>query len=116
MSVIFTHLCCTGRKDYRRGMSLLLLGLTAPTHVVNAITVAIYKKYTLVSLLLHGEVQHLPKYTSSQVTRGVRSEAGEPYTKLASAFVGKGPAEVVALVQQHQAVYVAVRRGWCAVR
>lgn len=35
-------------------MAILLLGLTAPTHVVNAITAAIYKKYILLSLLLHG--------------------------------------------------------------
>lgn len=112
-----------GRKQYKRAMVLLLLGLTAPTHVVNAITVTIYKKYTLLSLLLHGahlcewyphirhtgEVPPLPKYTSSQVTRGVRSEVGEPYTKLAAAFVNKGPGDVVSLVQQHQAVYVAVR-------
>lgn len=55
-------------------------------------------------------MQPLPKYTSSQVTRGVRSEAGEAYSKLAAAFVNKGPAEVVALVQQHQAVYVQVHR------
>ena len=49
--IVLAH---TGRKQYKRGMALLLLGLTAPTHVVNAITVAIYKKYILLSLLLQG--------------------------------------------------------------
>lgn len=34
---------------------MLLQGLTAPTFVVNAITVAIYKKYVLVSLIHNGE-------------------------------------------------------------
>lgn len=43
-----------GRKQYARALGLLLHGLTAPTQVVNAITVATYKKYALVSLIHAG--------------------------------------------------------------
>lgn len=43
-----------GRKQYARAVGLFLHGLTAPTQVVNAITVATYKKYALVSLIHTG--------------------------------------------------------------
>lgn len=44
----------TGRKRYDTALCLFLTALTAPTAVVNAITVACYKKYVLVSLLHKG--------------------------------------------------------------
>ena len=37
-------------------MHMFLQGLTAPTYVVNAITIATYKKYALVSLIHTGKV------------------------------------------------------------
>lgn len=47
--------CFAGRKQYPEALQLLLQALTAPTMVVNAITVAAFKKYTLVSLIHSGE-------------------------------------------------------------
>lgn len=44
-----------GRKQHGRAMELFLLGLTAPTHVLNAITAATYKKYVLVSIIHTGK-------------------------------------------------------------
>ena len=46
-----------GRKQYARAVGLFLHGLTAPTQVVNAITVATYKKYALVSLIHMGAMR-----------------------------------------------------------
>jgi hypothetical protein len=43
-----------GRKQHARALELFLLGLTAPTHVFNAITAAIFKKYALVSIIHQG--------------------------------------------------------------
>ncbi len=63
-------------------------------------------------------MQPLPKYTSPQVTRSVRAETGEAYTKLVNTFTKQGPAEVLTFVQQHQQTYIAVYAGigWgCAV-
>jgi COP9 signalosome complex subunit 3 len=53
-----------GRRRYARALELLLTAVTAPTMVLNAITVACLKKYMLVSLLQSGAVPALPKHTA----------------------------------------------------
>jgi COP9 signalosome complex subunit 3 len=42
------------RRKYAAALELFLLALAAPTYVVNAIAVAAYKKYVLVSLIHYG--------------------------------------------------------------
>ena len=49
---------CAGRRRYPEALQIFLQGLTAPTYVVNAITVATYKKYTLVCLIHNGKTCH----------------------------------------------------------
>ena len=44
-----------GRRRYPEALHMFLQGLTAPTFVVNAITIATYKKYALVSLIHSGK-------------------------------------------------------------
>jgi COP9 signalosome complex subunit 3 len=48
---------CAGRKQYGSALERLLAVLTAPSMVVNAITLTAYKKYVLVSLIQHGQVR-----------------------------------------------------------
>ena len=48
------------RRQYSRALDLLLQALTAPTMVVNAITMAAYKKYVLVSLIHKGSQKTVP--------------------------------------------------------
>ncbi|KAK9823017.1 hypothetical protein WJX81_007287 [Elliptochloris bilobata] len=93
----------TGRKQYARALGLFLHGLTAPTQVVNAITVATYKKYALVSLVHAGEVPPLPKYTATPVSRCLKTEAAA-YQELATAY-GKPAAGLQRVAAQHQAVF-----------
>ena len=49
---LLPHFPC--RRRYSRALQLLLTAITAPTMVVNAITVACLKKYVLISLLHTG--------------------------------------------------------------
>lgn len=51
---------CAGRKTYADALRLLLHALTAPTFVVNAITLAAHAKYVLVCLIHTGENGKLP--------------------------------------------------------
>ena len=44
-----------GLKNYSKALNRFLYTLTAPTMVVNAITMAAYKRYVLVSLIHAGE-------------------------------------------------------------
>lgn len=56
------------RRRYKRALELLLTALTAPTLVLNAITVACLKKYLLLSLVHAGAAPPLPKHTAPLVT------------------------------------------------
>ena len=57
-----------GRRRYARALDLLLSALTAPTQVLNAITVACLKKWMLLSLVHTGAVPQLPRHTAPLVS------------------------------------------------
>lgn len=86
-----------GRRRYARALDLLLAGITAPTLVVNAITVAALKKYVLVSLLHAGEAPPLPKHAAPAVHRALKAEAGA-YLDLAKLVKAGSEEEAAALV------------------
>ena len=44
-----------GRRKYSQALQALIQGLTVPSYAVNAIAIATYKKYALVSLIHNGE-------------------------------------------------------------
>lgn len=50
--------------------------ITTPAMAVSHIMLEAYKKYILVSLILHGKVQPLPKYTSQIVGRFIKVRTG----------------------------------------
>lgn len=52
---------------------------------ISAIVVESYKKYILISLILHGKIKSLPKYTSQIVTRHIKSHV-PCYIELANAY------------------------------
>ncbi|CAG8532331.1 11888_t:CDS:10 [Rhizophagus irregularis] len=58
---------------------------TAPANVTSQIQIEAYKKFTLVSLLLHGKIAQLPKYTANVVFRSVKNQC-QAYQDYASAF------------------------------
>ena len=128
--------CGSGRKHYREALQLLLQALTAPTMVVNAITVAAYKKFVLVHLIHSGEARlhhintlscrqlastrkstgtcvqaagsqpQLPKYTSSAVNRAAKTECWA-YQEVAQAY-SKSNADLNAAVTKHTAAIETV--------
>ncbi|CAL8463099.1 g2633 [Coccomyxa elongata] len=75
----------TGLRDYSKALNMFLYTLTAPTMVVNAITMAAYKKFVLVSLIHAGSFKGLPKYTPAAVTRSAKAEC-LPYQDLEKAY------------------------------
>lgn len=91
-----------GRRKYPEALHMFVQGLTAPTFVVNAITIATYKKYALVSLIHSGSVTALPKFTPSSVTRFIKSEA-QSYVDLASAYSSKKQQDLPSAIEKHQA-------------
>jgi len=52
-----------GLKQYRKALEFFKLSLIVPSVALSAIMVEAYKKYILVSLLVNGQIENLPKYT-----------------------------------------------------
>ncbi|KAJ8972781.1 hypothetical protein NQ317_009234 [Molorchus minor] len=76
------------------------VAITTPSHAVSHIMLEAYKKYILVSLLLHGKVQVIPKYTSQVVTRFIKP-LSQPYHDLANAFTSNNTAELNTVLNKH---------------
>ncbi|XP_017975168.1 PREDICTED: COP9 signalosome complex subunit 3 [Theobroma cacao] len=77
---------CVGQKRFQKALELLHNVVTAPMSTINAIAVEAYKKYILVSLILHGQFStSLPKYASSVAQRNLKNLC-QPYVELANSY------------------------------
>ena len=56
-------------KNYDRALYMYEIALTTQSLAVSSIMVECYKKYLLVSLILHGKILPLPKYAPSVISR-----------------------------------------------
>nr|CAG8451303.1 10051_t:CDS:10 [Entrophospora candida] len=75
-----------GLKKYERALYFLKLVISAPAvNITSQIQLEAYKKFVLISLLLHGNIVPLPKYTASIVFRSIKNQC-QPYQDYASAF------------------------------
>ncbi|TRY64551.1 hypothetical protein DNTS_008226 [Danionella cerebrum] len=72
--------------------------ITTPAMAVSHIMLEAYKKYILVSLILHGKVQPLPKYTS-------QIPLSNAYHELAQVYSSNSAAELRALVNKHSEAF-----------
>ncbi|KAK9809877.1 hypothetical protein WJX72_000853 [[Myrmecia] bisecta] len=99
-----------GRKSYAQALDLLLQGLTAPTMVVNAITLAAYKKYALVSLIHQGNLPPLPKYMPTTLQRSLKTEC-QAYQEFAAGYGVKSNDELQAFVTAKQAQFAEDGNG-----
>uniref|UniRef100_A0A8C2HL88 COP9 signalosome complex subunit 3 n=1 Tax=Cyprinus carpio TaxID=7962 RepID=A0A8C2HL88_CYPCA len=75
-------------------------GMIYTAMAVSHIMLEAYKKYILVSLILHGKVQQLPKYTSQIVGRFIKP-LSNAYHELAQVYASNNPAELRAVVSRH---------------
>ena len=92
-------------KNLDRALYFLEMALT-PSHslAVSSIMLEAYKKYVLVSLIIHGKVQQLPKYTPQVVSRFIRPMS-QQYLDLASAYATNSPDELRAVMTKHSEVF-----------
>ncbi|XP_064609422.1 COP9 signalosome complex subunit 3-like [Liolophura sinensis] len=90
----------TALKDYDRALYFYEVAITTPSMAVSHIMLEAYKKYLLVSLILHGKIPSLPKYTSQVVTRYIKPLC-QPYHELSSSYNSNNPADLRATVTKH---------------
>eukprot|EP01102_Stenamoeba_stenopodia_P021489 TRINITY_DN866_c0_g1_i1.p1 TRINITY_DN866_c0_g1~~TRINITY_DN866_c0_g1_i1.p1 ORF type:complete len:430 (+),score=72.25 TRINITY_DN866_c0_g1_i1:139-1428(+) len=89
-----------GLKQYKKALEMFKLVLSAPAFALSAIVIESYKKFVLVSLLVHGQVESLPKTTSILVQRNIKS--GLPaYSDFANAFSTYNPEETHKVAASH---------------
>jgi len=72
-------------KQFERALYFFEVAITVPSQAVSLIVVESFKKYILVSLILHGKLKSLPKYTSQIVTRHIKQLVPQ-YTELVVAY------------------------------
>lgn len=110
-------------RNLDRSLYFLEVAITTPAHAVSHIMLEAYKKYILVSLLLHGkvrishiiithsflqdgfQVQMIPKYTSQVVNRFIKP-LSQPYHDLANVFASNNSSELNAVLNKHTEVCI----------
>jgi len=90
----------TGLKDFSKALIFFKMAITAPAIVLSAIMVEAYKKFVLVSLIVHGKIISLPKYTSSVIQRHHKTSFPQ-YHELANAFITQNTDEVHKIAETH---------------
>lgn len=91
-------------RNLDRALYFFEVALTTPAHAVSHIMLEAYKKFILVSLLLHGKVQPIPKYSSKVVTRFIKP-LSQPYNDLANAFVNNNSTELTNIISKNTEVF-----------
>lgn len=88
-------------KQFKAALDMFHLAFTMPCQSLNEIVVECYKKYVLVSLIAHGEVLSLPKYTLNLVQRLGKTCCAD-YHDLAHTVSNGKAGEVAAWVDKHR--------------
>jgi len=97
-----------GLKKFDRAIYFFEIAITTPSMAVSHVMLEAYKKYILVSLILHGKLPTLPKYTSQVVNRFIKP-LSQAYQDLATAYASNNAADVQAVVTKHTEVYTRDR-------
>ena len=94
----------TSLKMYDRALYFFEVSVTTPSMAVSHIMMESYKKFVLVSLILHGKIPNLPKYTSHVVAKYIRPLC-QAYTDLASSFSNNNSDDLRSVVTKHAEVF-----------
>ncbi|CAB3376108.1 Hypothetical predicted protein [Cloeon dipterum] len=93
----------TAVKQYDRALYFYEVALTTPAFAVSHVMLESYKKYILVSLVLHGKVNTLPKYTSQAMMRFIKP-LSQTYMDIANAYSSNSITDVQAAVNKHREI------------
>ena len=93
-------------KQFDRALYFFEIALTTPSMAISSIILESYKKFVLISLIQHGKIKSLPKYTSQAVTRHIRQMA-TAYTDLAQAYSTFSIHKVSLAISEHSDQYLS---------
>lgn len=95
----------TALKNYDRALYFFEVCITTPAMAVSHIMLEAYKKYILVSLILHGKTLNLPRFTSQVVHRFIKP-LSQSYHDLANAYLTNSCEEVQSIINKYQELFV----------
>lgn len=87
-------------QNLDRALYFFEMALTTHSLAVSSIMLEAYKKYILISLIVHGKVQQLPKYTPQVVNRFIRPMS-QHYLDLAITYSSNSADELKAVIAKH---------------
>uniref|UniRef100_A0A182TK26 COP9 signalosome complex subunit 3 n=1 Tax=Anopheles melas TaxID=34690 RepID=A0A182TK26_9DIPT len=88
-------------KNYERALYFFEVAVSTPALAMSHIMLESYKKYILVSLILHGKVLPIPKYSSQVITRFMKP-LSHAYHDLSSAYNTSSADEVRNVVNKYR--------------
>lgn len=94
----------TALKQYEQALYFFEVAVTTPAMAVSHIMLESYKKYILVSLILHGKITTLPRLTSQVVSRFIKP-LSQPYHELATACMANNSEGARNIVTKNQEVF-----------
>ncbi|BFZ17392.1 hypothetical protein BsWGS_20431 [Bradybaena similaris] len=94
----------TALKNYEKALYCFEIAVTTPSVAVSHIMLEAYKKFILVSLILHGKIISLPKYTAQVLQRYIKPLC-QPYMDIASTYAQNNSADLRVIVTKHTEVF-----------
>lgn len=91
-------------KEFEKALFFFQVAVTTPSMVLSQIMLEAYKKYILLSVLLTGKVDALPKYTSAVVARYLKP-LSTAYTELAETYNKYDSDELRIVANEHQQTF-----------
>ncbi|XP_054286269.1 COP9 signalosome complex subunit 3-like [Macrosteles quadrilineatus] len=90
----------TALKKYEQALYCLEVVITTPAYAVSHVMLEAYKKYILISLILYGKIQNVPKYMTVTVTRFIKP-LSQAYHDLANACTTNNAIEAQAILTKY---------------
>lgn len=88
-------------KNYERALYFFEVAVSTPALAMSHIMLESYKKYILISLILHGKVVPIPKYSSQVISRFMKP-LSHAYHDLSSAYNSSNSDEVRNVVNKYR--------------
>lgn len=95
----------TAVKNYDRALYFFEVAVSTPAMAMSHIMLESYKKYILVSLILHGKILPIPKYSSQVISRFMKP-LSHAYHELATAYSKALIEDVRNTITKYRDVYV----------
>lgn len=91
-------------KNYERALYFFEVAISTPALAMSHIMLESYKKYILVSLILHGKQLNVPKYSSQVISRFMKP-ISQPYHELSIAYTNGSCEEVRNIMFKYSDVF-----------